>query len=125
MVKKNIISILLALVIMYLSLSPSDTYENISFPDIPFLDKIVHFGMYFMLMSSIVFENRKVLRTKSQLFLLSLIPVCFGITMEILQSVLIESRTGSIYDVIFNSAGILFSLVLWLFIKSYNEKIIK
>ena len=125
MVKKNILSIFVALIIMYLSLSPSDTYENISFADIPFLDKSVHFSMYFILMSVIIYENRKGFKSTGQLLLISLIPFCFGILMEILQSIFIVSRTGSFYDVIFNSAGILFSLILCLLIKPNNKQLFK
>jgi len=125
MIKTNILSIILALVIMYLSLSPSDAYENISLFDIPFLDKIVHFCMYFLFMLTIVFENRKTLKSISQLLLISLIPLCYGIFMEILQSLLTVSRTGSLYDVFFNSAGILFSLIFWILLKSLNKNIIK
>jgi len=125
MVKKNILSILSALIIMYLSLSSSDTYEKISFINISFFDKIVHFGMYFTLMSVIVFENRNRLKSNRQLLLISLIPFCYGILMEILQFFFIKSRSGSFYDVIFNSAGILFSLVLWLLIKPNNKQVFR
>jgi hypothetical protein len=125
MIKKNIISIILALVILYLSLSPADTYEGISIFNIPFIDKIVHFCMYFMLMSAIVLENRKTIKNIGQVILISLIPISYGICIEILQSLLTESRTGSFYDVVFNSAGILFSIIFWLFLNSFKEKIIK
>jgi VanZ family protein len=117
MVKKNIFSILVALFIMYLSLTSQDTFDNVSVFNIPFFDKIAHFGMYFSLMSVIIFENRKSLKSTSQLFLISLIPLFYGILMEILQSTLTDSRSGSFYDVVFNSAGILVSLLLWLWIK--------
>jgi uncharacterized membrane protein len=118
MVKKNIYSILLALIIMCLSLTGADTFEKVSFNDIPFIDKVAHFGMYFLLMSVIVFENRKTLKSNRHLFLTALIPFFYGILMEILQSTLTVSRSGSFYDAVFNSAGILVSLLLWLCIKS-------
>jgi len=117
MVKRNIFSILVVLIIMYLSLANSDTFEEVSFFNIPFADKIVHFGMYFGLMSVIIFENRKTIKSKGSLFLIALIPFICGILMEILQSTLATSRFASFYDVLFNSAGILVSLLLWLWIK--------
>jgi len=125
MVKKNIFSIIVALIIMYLSLTSSDTFEKVSFFNIPFLDKIVHFAMYFVLMSVIIFENRKTLISILHLYLIALIPFFYGILMEILQSILTVSRSGSLYDVIFNSAGILISLLLWLWLKPLIEKTIR
>jgi glycopeptide antibiotics resistance protein len=45
--------------------------------------------------------------------------------MELLQSLLTSSRSGSIYDLIFNLAGILISILIFLIIRSFQkEKII-
>ena len=124
MVKKNIFSIIVAIIIMYLSLTSSSTFEKIPIINIPNLDKIVHFGMYFGFMSVIIFENRKMLKSTRSLFLLALIPLLYGILMEILQSALTTSRTGSFYDVVSNSFGILVSLLIWLSIKpSVKDKL--
>jgi VanZ family protein len=117
MVKKNIFSILVALIIMYLSLTNSHTFDRYSFINIPNLDKIVHFGMYFGLMSVIIFENRKALKSTGHLFLIGLIPLSYGILMEILQSTFTVTRTGSFFDAVANCAGILVSILLWLWIK--------
>jgi VanZ family protein len=125
MVKKNLFTILVALLIMYLSLANSATFEKVSFFKFPMQDKIVHFGMYFGLMSVIIFENKKNLKTTLQLFLIAIIPLFYGILMEILQSTLTVSRSGSIYDVIFNLAGILVSLLLWLWIKATTKESIR
>jgi VanZ family protein len=125
MVKKNIFSILVALLIMYLSLTSSDTFNKVSLFNIPFLDKIVHFGMYFVLMSVILFENRKTFISTGHIFLIALIPLFYGILMEILQSALTVSRSGSFYDVVFNSVGILVSLLLWLWIKPLTKETIR
>lgn len=102
---------------MYLSLTSSDTFDKVPLFNIPYLDKIVHFLMYFGLMSVIIFENRKTLETAGILFLTALIPLFYGILMEILQAIFTATRTGSFYDIIFNSAGILVSLLLWMWIK--------
>ena len=60
MIKKNNFSILVALIIMYLSLANSHTFEKVPLINIPNFDKIVHFGNVFWLMSVIIFENRKI-----------------------------------------------------------------
>jgi VanZ family protein len=117
MIRKNIISILIAFLIMYLSLASQDTFDKFPVFPIPFFDKIVHFGMYFVLMSAIIFEHRKTLKNNKYLFLTALIPLFYGILMEVLQATLTVNRSGSIYDAIFNFMGILFSALLWLWIK--------
>lgn len=125
MVKKNIFSILIALLIMYLSLTGSDTFDKVPLFKIRFFDKIVHFGMYFVFMSVIIFENRKTFKNTSHLFLTGLIPLFFGILMEILQSTITVNRSGSFYDVLFNSAGILVSLLIWKRVEPFIKETIR
>jgi VanZ family protein len=125
MIKKNIFSILVALIIMYLSLANSHTFDKIPLIKIPNFDKVVHFGMYFAFMSVIFLENRRTFQSTSRLFLAGLIPLLFGILIEILQATITVSRSGSAYDALANSAGILASILLWLWIKPLNKDIIK
>jgi len=117
MVKKNIFSITVALIILYLSLASSQSFDDVPFADIPHLDKIVHFLMYSGLMSVIVFENRKSIISTSQLFTIALIPFLYGVLMEILQMTITDSRSASIYDVFFNTAGIIAAALMWLIVK--------
>ncbi|MGC1390490.1 MAG: VanZ family protein [Bacteroidales bacterium] len=126
MIKKNIFSILVALVIMYLSLANSHTFDKVaSFITIPNFDKVVHFLMYFGLMSVIILENRKTIKGTVNLFFIGLIPFSYGVLMEILQSALTVTRTGSIFDALANGTGILVSISLWLWIKPAEKDIIK
>jgi VanZ family protein len=110
---------------MYLSLANSHTFDKVSFINIPNIDKVVHFGMYFGLMSVIILENRKAIKSTSHLFLTGLIPLFYGILMEILQATLTLTRTGSFYDALANSVGILVSILLWLWIKPLKKEIIR
>jgi VanZ family protein len=125
MVKKNIFSILMALAIMYLSLANSHTFDKVSLINIPNFDKFVHFGMYFSLMSVIIFENRKTIKNSGHLFLIGLIPLFYGVIMEIFQSTLTSTRTGSFWDALFDGAGILVSILLWCWIKPSEKEILK
>jgi VanZ family protein len=125
MIKKNIFSILIALIILYLSLTSSDTFNKVPIFNIRFLDKIVHFCMYFGFMSVIIFENRKTIRNNSQLILIAIIPLIYGILMEILQTALTNSRSGSVFDAIADLAGILVSVLIWLWIKPLTIKEIR
>jgi VanZ family protein len=125
MIKKNKFSILVALIITYLSLTSSHTFDKIPLINIPNFDKVVHFGMYFGFMSVIILENRKTIKGTSQLFLIGLIPLLFGVLMEILQATLTVTRSGSFYDALANSVGILVSILLWLWIKPLKKDIIR
>ena len=84
-------------------------------------DKIVHFLMYFGLMSAIIFENKKTLKTTRNLFLISLIPLFYGILMEVLQGVLTTTRSASFFDAVSDAAGILVCILLWLRIKTFKK----
>jgi VanZ family protein len=125
MIKKNIFSILIALIIMYLSLANAQTFDKAPFIDIPNIDKAVHFCMYFGLMLVIILENKNSIKSNGHLFLLGLIPLSFGILMEIIQATLTVTRSGSVFDALANSAGIFVSILLWLWIKPTKKGIIR
>lgn len=125
MVKKNFFSILVALVILYLSLTDSQSFDDVPFLNIPFFDKIAHFLMYFGLMSVIVFEHRNAIIGRTKLSLIALIPFLYGILMEILQLTIAANRSGNIYDVVANTAGIIVSALLWLLLGPRLKTIFK
>jgi VanZ family protein len=106
MLKKNFFSLLVALIILYLSLANSRSFDKVPLFEIPYLDKMVHFAMYFGLMLVIIFENRKSIISTRQLMLISTIPLIYGAVLEILQAVLTNTRSGSIFDAIADGAGI-------------------
>jgi len=116
MIRKNKFSILTALFIMYLSMVSSNTFEEVPII-IPYIDKIVHFGMYFGLMSVIILENRKTLKDINSLVLIALIPLSYGILIEFMQAAFTLTRTGNFFDGLADFAGILVSISLWLLIK--------
>ncbi len=125
MVKRNILSISMTLVVLYLSLAPSASFDKVSFLESQYSDKIVHFLMYLTLMSVIIFENRKIIKDIKQIFYIALIPVSLGIMMEIFQGLFTSSRTPSMYDILFNITGVLFSVFIWLYLRSINSSIIR
>lgn len=116
MLRKNIISIFLALVILWLSMANQHTFDKVSFKTIPNFDKLVHFMMYFGLMSVILFENRAFIKGLRQMFLLSVIPIVYGIIIEFMQAFLTTTRSGSFGDAMCDIFGVAASLLLanWL-----------
>ncbi len=117
MIRKNIFSILVALLLLYLSLANPERFAKSELTRIQNIDKIVHFGMYFIMMSVIIIEHRKSLRNPANLFLMALIPLSYGVLMEILQLTLTSTRSGDFYDALFDAAGVMASVLLWLLIK--------
>jgi len=122
MIKKNIFTIITSLVILYLSLAGSLTINRINFINISFMDKIGHFGLYFILMAVIILEHRNSFNNTRQLLLIALIPLFFGLLMELTQLYFTADRKGEILDAVSNCAGITIALYLWLVFKPYYKK---
>jgi len=122
MIWRNKFSILVSLIILYLSLANAKTFESAGLFDIPYLDKMVHFGLYFFLMSVIIIEHRNYFENTRQLILVALIPFFFGSLIELLQSGITTTRKADILDILFNSAGVSAALVIWLFISPYHRQ---
>jgi VanZ family protein len=116
MIRKNLFSILIALLLLYLSLANASTFRNVNLEEIPYIDKIVHFGMYFVMMAVVIFEHRKNIKSFGSIALLAVFPLLYGILMEILQLIMTKTRSGDFYDALFDAAGIASCVVLfWLF----------
>lgn len=122
LLKKNILSIITSLLILYLSLANSSTFNKVSDFGIPHFDKVVHTCMYFGLMIVLLFENRYTLKNNWSVILLSLIPFAYGILMELLQTWLTATRTGDIMDALFDLAGILIAIIVWKFVHFLRNK---
>lgn len=122
MIIKNKFSILTAFIIMYLSMTNSDTFDKVPIINIPNIDKIIHFGMYFGLTSVLILENKKALRGAYSLILIALIAFFYGILIEFMQAAFTVTRTGNIYDALADLAGILASILLWLWLKPFINR---
>ena len=116
-------SLIIAIIICYLSLKNSSSFDKFNVFHFPHMDKIVHLCMYFGFMSVLIFETFIIAKKRYSLFVLALIPFFCGITIEVLQGLLTTTRSASFSDAIFNTLGILISVYLWLIIRLvYGEK---
>jgi VanZ family protein len=123
MIKKNKFSILISLVILYLSLASAKTFESAGLFDIPYLDKFVHFGLYFLFMAVIILEHRTLFTNTRQIIVVALIPVLFGGLMELAQAGFTDTRKADILDIMFNTAGTASAVCIWLFYEPYFKKV--
>jgi VanZ family protein len=119
-IRNNIFSAAVAIVILYLSLASTDNLDKISIFHFPGADKLLHAGMYFFFMTVIVIEKRKIFERVSVLLLISIIPLLYGGLMEILQSMLTVNREGSILDFFSNGAGIFLSVAMFLLYRKFR-----
>ncbi len=110
-------SALLILIILFLSFYPFETSEKEPF--FKHQDKIAHFLLYFSLTFSLIKSFKGELFLVNPFFLSASISFSFGTLIEILQPILTEYREGSFYDAIFNLLGIVFTLIIFTFKKSF------
>lgn len=110
-------SALLILIILFLSFYPFETSEKEPF--FKHQDKIAHFILYFSLTFSLIKSFKGELFLVNPFFLSASISFLFGTLIEVLQPVLTEYREGSFYDAIFNLLGIVFTLIIFTFKKSF------
>ena len=119
------ISILVTIGILYLSFAPPSTFDFAeSIPKIPHGDKIIHFGMFFVLTAALIYElkkrNRKNYRTGKFLFVCILLPIALGGIIEIIQEAFFKPRSADWFDWLADIAGVLMAY----FIYSFKNSII-
>lgn len=122
MFKKNILSLITALVILYLSFARAETFDKVNVLGLRHLDKAVHICMYFGLMIVLLYENKSVLKGTGSIFILALIPFTYGTLIEFLQSWLTVSRKGDFFDAVFNFIGIFLALIGWKLFQHFSKK---
>lgn len=122
MIKKYRFSLLLSLVILILSLAPPATFERVDFLEMTFTDKLVHMAMYFGLMSVMTWENSKYNARPAIIAAAAFAAFLYGILIEFMQEFLTTNRTGSVWDAMFNTFGILLAVALWLAIGSFSSR---
>ena len=70
-----------------------------------FDDKIYHFFAYFVF-TILVYNYFKVIQIKRVILLSALAVICYGIILEVLQTVLTSYRTFDVYDALANALGV-------------------
>jgi VanZ family protein len=108
-IRTNLLAILWSVIIIILCSIPGQEFPDTSFIDIPHLDKIVHFFLFFVLSVVTVkgLSNQKSIKTlASSPYVYTLIyAVCLGTIMEPVQHYFIAFRQGDVYDTLANISG--------------------
>jgi len=115
-------TIIWAAIIAVLSSIPGDDVSKIKILNIPYMDKIAHLGIYFILSFLFLFEAHRNSYTSktNKIFIVVIIIICifYGIIMEFLQFFLFQERSAEFLDIIANSTGSVFSLAVFLYLKN-------
>lgn len=101
------------LVIYVVALTYGSLSNVSSIPELgsSFDDKIYHYLAYAIL-TFLIYNYLLCTSVKHKILLASGIAVIYGIIIEVLQSVFTDFRTPDVYDVLANTAGVIFAIVL-------------
>ena len=113
------------LIIFYISLIPSEKIPDYQLLIIPYFDKMVHFGIYFVL--SILFASLliQLKYNKLQTYIIVILPCAIiGGGIEILQNILPVHRSGTHLDFLADFLGTITGLFIY-FKLLINSKIDK
>jgi len=108
-------TIIVLMLVLLLSLLPADTAPKIKFINIPNLDKLIHFFMYFFFSSASLIDIKNNIKypRKLLIFLVILTIAIIGGIIEIIQANFIFGRSGSWFDLLANILGITFGIIIF------------
>ena len=115
-------SILIGLLILWLSLTGSNIPVPGRLLDIPYLDKLGHLGMYTVFSAVLLLDSCHWRADQNFHYLILLFPLIFGALMEILQMTLTVSRKAEELDLVANIVGISAGIVTAYIIKKLLVK---
>jgi VanZ family protein len=117
-------SILVFLVILFLSTISGDNVPGGSLFQIPNFDKIVHLLMYLSLAVIIgydILKNNVKFSIQKTMIIVILMTILYGGLLELVQEYLTTTRSGDWMDFLFNSLGVILSIPLFLLPKWRNR----
>ena len=119
-------SLIWGLIILFICLIPSNKVDNVRLFNFDHFDKIVHFLFYYILtliFYADIFKYFKAPGKKYFIYLyVVLIPLFWGIIIELLQYYVVASREGSIFDIAANICGIIAGSFTVLILRNYLPK---
>ena len=107
----------------YLFTLPSQKLPKIPWAEKIYFDKIVHFGLFTVLICLFAYPfNKFAIANKKRLnwfFLFSIIGVVYGISIEFIQKYYIPNRSFDLFDIVADTIGCIVGYIVakWLFKK--------
>ncbi len=123
--KKYWLSIIWSIIIIIFCSLPSSNIPRNRIINIPHLDKILHFGIYFILSLLILYETKiKTGKNKIVFILTAVFSFVLGLLIEIEQQYLISSRTGDLYDLLADIIGAISGILFFVLLTKFYQKYI-
>jgi len=111
-IKQYYKSIIIGLLILWLSLSGSKSLVPGRMLSIPYIDKMGHFAMYAFFSAVLLLDSCRWREKRRFRYIILLIPVFFGALMEIMQMTLTTTRKAETIDLIANMGGVATGIVV-------------
>lgn len=111
-IKQYYKSIIIGLLILWLSLSGSKSLVPGRMLSIPYIDKMGHFAMYAFFSGVLLLDSCRWRENRHFRYIILLIPVFFGALMEIMQMTLTTSRKAETVDLLANMGGVATGIVV-------------
>jgi len=105
-IKRYYRSVLIGILILWLSLSGGQSLVPGDFLRIPYVDKIGHFIMYALFSGMLLLDSCLWQSGRSVRYVVLVIPVTFGALMEVFQYLLTSSRRAEALDLVADILGI-------------------
>lgn len=114
--------ILISLFILYGSVTSGEKLNKISLFNFPYMDKVMHTFLYFVLTLTILASLiRAGKRTKTDQMVITFVwVVSYGILMEVFQFYFTQTRSAEIFDILANTTGCLMAIMFYPFIKNFR-----
>ncbi len=116
------ITVLWALIIAVLTLTPAPDLPETPFWDIPHFDKLVHFGLFALLaffgVMGFYKHRQPAIAFKKQALWTSILAIVYGCLIEFIQG-FVPGRSGEVLDILANAAGAIAGPIAFLVIKKF------
>jgi len=115
-----------AIVVLFLSTLSGRKVEELPLANIPHMDKVIHFGMYFIFTFLLLLDLsrylRKIVSWKQIILFSTIAAIAYGGLMEILQEIPSIHRDTDIKDFLANSAGVGCAVLFYKYLSAaYNK----
>ncbi|MCB2197330.1 MAG: VanZ family protein [Bacteroidetes bacterium] len=107
--------IIIALLILYASITPTDNISNVNLFNIKHLDKLIHFLMYFIFSLTLYasIEKHKFLKKIVKIITILVITIFYGLLMESFQYIFTTYRSPEFFDALANTLGSVVGILLF------------
>ena len=114
--------IIIAIIILYGSITSSNTLNKITFLKIEHIDKLIHFSLYFILSISLLASlyRNTIIKILNQKVITLIIVISYGLLMEVFQYYFTSDRSAEILDIFANTFGCILGIATFPIVKKLN-----